>query len=81
MLPEGDHRRMAGGNGVNHLNMILDIEHSLGGNVRLAGNPIMMPSLQGSHQPPPTLGQHTDEVLKDILGYTEERIREIREKG
>jgi len=62
---------------VNHLNMILNIEHSLGGKVRLAGNPIMMPSLEGSHLPPPTLGQHTDEVLKNTLGYTEERIKEI----
>jgi crotonobetainyl-CoA:carnitine CoA-transferase CaiB-like acyl-CoA transferase len=65
---------------VKHLNMILNIEHSLGGTVRLAGNPIMMPSLQGQHSPPPTLGQHTEEVLTDILGYSEDRIKKIREE-
>jgi len=65
---------------VKHLNMILNIEHSLGGTVRLAGNPIMMPSLQGQHSPPPTLGEHTDEVLTDILGYSEDRIKKIREE-
>ena len=64
---------------VNHLNMILNIEHSLGGTVRLAGNPIMMPSLKGEHLAPPTLGQHTNEVLTDILGYSEDRIKKIRE--
>jgi CoA:oxalate CoA-transferase len=64
---------------VNHLKMILDIEHPLGGRVQMAGNPIMMPSLQGKHSPPPTLGQHTDEVLTDILGYSEDRIKKIKE--
>jgi crotonobetainyl-CoA:carnitine CoA-transferase CaiB-like acyl-CoA transferase len=62
---------------VNHLNMMLDMEHPLGGNIQLAGNPVMMPSLNGSHQPPPTLGQHTKEVLKETLGYTDERTGEI----
>ena len=65
---------------VNHLNMILNIEHSLGGTVRLAGNPIMMPSLRGEHLPPPTLGQHTNEVLTDVLGYSEDRVKKIREE-
>lgn len=65
---------------VNHLNMILNIEHPLGGRVRLAGNPIMMPSLRGEHLAPPTLGQHTHEVLTSILGYSEDRIKKIREE-
>ncbi len=65
---------------VNHLKMILNIEHPLGGTVRLAGNPIMMPSLKGKHLPPPTLGQHTEEVLTDILGYSQDKIRKIREE-
>ena len=65
---------------VNHLNMILNIEHPLGGRVRLAGNPIMMPSLKGEHLAPPTLGQHTHEVLTGILGYSEDRIKKIRKE-
>jgi CoA:oxalate CoA-transferase len=64
---------------VNHLKMILNIEHPLGGRVQLAGNPIIMPSLQGKHSSPPTLGQHTNEVLSEILGYSEARIKEIKE--
>ena len=51
---------------LNHLGMLLDIEHPLGGNVKLAGNPIMMESLKGEHQPPPTLGQHTEEVIGNL---------------
>jgi CoA:oxalate CoA-transferase len=62
---------------VNHLDMILDIEHPLGGSVKLAGNPIKMESIHGTPKAPPTLGQHTDEVLKEVLGYTEDKIHSL----
>ena len=28
--------------------------------------------------PPPILGQHTDEVLTDILGYNQDKIAELK---
>jgi crotonobetainyl-CoA:carnitine CoA-transferase CaiB-like acyl-CoA transferase len=31
--------------------------------------------------PAPTVGQHTDEVLREVLGYDEARIHLLREKG
>jgi crotonobetainyl-CoA:carnitine CoA-transferase CaiB-like acyl-CoA transferase len=31
--------------------------------------------------PAPAVGQHTEEVLREVLGYDEARIRELREKG
>ena len=30
---------------------------------------------------PPYLGQHTDEVLRELLGLGPERIRELRQLG
>lgn len=65
---------------VNHLNMILGIEHPLGGAVKVAGNPLMMASLKGKHTSPPTLGQHTDKVLSELLGYSDDKIRKIKEE-
>jgi crotonobetainyl-CoA:carnitine CoA-transferase CaiB-like acyl-CoA transferase len=29
----------------------------------------------------PTLGQHTDQILMDILGYDQERVGELRAAG
>jgi crotonobetainyl-CoA:carnitine CoA-transferase CaiB-like acyl-CoA transferase len=63
---------------VNALNMILDIEHPLGGRIKVAGNPIMMDSLSGEHTAPQTLGQHTEPVLRDLLHYTDEKIIALR---
>ena len=31
--------------------------------------------------PAPTLGQHTDEVLRDLLGYEAARVAELRASG
>ncbi len=65
---------------VNHLNMILNIEHPLGGTVKLAGNPLMITSLKRKHSSPPILGQHTDEVLREILGYSEDKINRLKDE-
>jgi formyl-CoA transferase len=31
--------------------------------------------------PPPLLGQHTEEVLRDVLGHNAAQIAALREKG
>lgn len=35
----------------------------------------------GVHRRAPLLGEHTDQVLHDVLGYSEERIADLHEKG
>jgi crotonobetainyl-CoA:carnitine CoA-transferase CaiB-like acyl-CoA transferase len=31
--------------------------------------------------PPPMLGQHTEEVLSEVLGWPHERVAQLRQEG
>jgi crotonobetainyl-CoA:carnitine CoA-transferase CaiB-like acyl-CoA transferase len=57
------------------------VEHPTIGPLRLAGVPIHFEKTPGRIQrAAPTLGQHTEEVLREI-GYDEQRIEDLRRKG
>ncbi len=62
--------------------MLVTIDHTLGGQVRQTGNPIKMsvtpPETRRWFLSPPTLGEHTDELLSGLLGYPEDRIKQLR---
>ena len=52
------------------------------GEVDLIGNPIKLSASPVDYtRPPPTCGQHTDEVLKELLFLEEKEIAELRAKG
>jgi crotonobetainyl-CoA:carnitine CoA-transferase CaiB-like acyl-CoA transferase len=52
------------------------------GKVDLIGNPIKLSESPVDYKlPPPTCGQHTDEVLKELLFLEEKEIADLRAKG
>ena len=56
------------------------MEHSLGGEVKLAGNPVKIEGvLEEEYTPPPTLNQHQHEILSGLLDYSDEKIRRLNE--
>ena len=60
----------------------VEIPHPTIGSLRLAGIPIKYSETPGSiDQAPPRLGEHTDAVLADVLGYSPDRIEALRRTG
>ncbi|MDR3565025.1 MAG: CoA transferase [Negativicutes bacterium] len=62
--------------------MIIETDHPIAGKVKMPGIPIKMSETPGSvESPAPLLGQHTEEILHEILGFTAEEVAELRSKN
>jgi crotonobetainyl-CoA:carnitine CoA-transferase CaiB-like acyl-CoA transferase len=62
--------------------MMVDVEHASIGALRLLGTPLKLSRTPPAvRTPPPTLGQHTDDVLTKDLGFALAEIEELRAKG
>jgi crotonobetainyl-CoA:carnitine CoA-transferase CaiB-like acyl-CoA transferase len=62
--------------------MLIDVPDPILGSVRLVGPPF---KLSGNTEPvtsaAPLLGEHTAEILQEMLGYSEERVARLQEEG
>ena len=62
--------------------MIQEIQHPTCGPMKLINPPVKYSHSQPSiRSAPPTLGQHTDEILGEILGMSEGEIGTLRQEG
>ncbi len=64
--------------------MKLEMSHPLAGEapINVIASPIKMSATPPSYvHPPPTLGQHTDEVLHELLGIEDDELAALRERG
>ncbi len=60
---------------------VVDLEHPQHGPTRVVGIPVELSRTPGSvRTAAPELGQHTEEILMDVLGYDWERIAALREQ-
>ncbi|KAF4335861.1 alpha-methylacyl-coa racemase [Fusarium beomiforme] len=60
--------------------MIKEIQHPVCGPLKVLNSPVKYSRTQPSiRTPPPLLGEHTDEVLKDVLGLKDSEIKRLRE--
>jgi formyl-CoA transferase len=60
----------------------IDLPHPTAGTVKLVGSPIRMSGTPPQYdRPPPLLGQHTDEVLREVLGKGDQDMADLRGKG
>ncbi|XP_076270721.1 succinyl-CoA:glutarate CoA-transferase [Rhynchophorus ferrugineus] len=66
---------------VQHINLVKTLDHPLTGTVKVVGPPVRY-SAGGNEirSAPPVLGQHTDDVLKNILKYNNEQVNKLKAK-
>jgi formyl-CoA transferase len=62
--------------------MKVELPHPAAGKVSLVKSPMKLSATPPRHDaPPPLLGQHTDEVLGELLGHSAGEIAALRAKG
>ena len=65
-----------------HREMVVNVPHETIGTLRLTGVPIKYSETPGTVRlPPPLLGQHTDEILTGVLGYSKDQVESLRQHG
>ena len=61
--------------------MIIEVDHPERGRLREVASPVKTEGAVAAPAPAPRLGQHTDEVLRTLLGYEAGRIAALRAAG
>jgi formyl-CoA transferase len=60
---------------------VVEVDHPTRGKYLTVGNPVKMSDSVTEVKRSPLLGEHTDEILRKELGYTEQDIAEIKASG
>ena len=67
---------------VQHIQMVLEAEHPTAGTIRMVRNPVSFSLTPVDlRQVPPRLGEHTEEVLQSLLGYSVAEVEALRAAG
>ena len=65
-----------------HRNMVVDLHHANGKSTKGPGTPIKFSRTnEESFAAAPLLGEHTDEVLQQLLSYSNEQINALKSEG
>jgi len=60
---------------------VVEVDHPQRGAYLTVGNPIKLSDSPPDVRRAPLLGEHTEEILSKVLGYSQAEIAEIRNSG
>jgi crotonobetainyl-CoA:carnitine CoA-transferase CaiB-like acyl-CoA transferase len=79
--PINDFRQVFDDPQIRHREMVHSIPHPLSGTLSVVGNPLKFSDTPLEYRrPPPLLGEHTAEVLRDVLGMDDAEIARLGEQ-
>lgn len=63
--------------------MVVETPDTLGGTLKMAGNPIKMSNIvdKDTREAAPEIGQHNNQIFKEMLNYSEDEINKLKEEG
>ena len=63
-------------------NLVMEVDHSSAGPIPLTGFPYKFSRTPADlHHPPPMLGEHNQDILVDLLGFSEKEVMTFQENG
>lgn len=67
---------------IKEIGLVKTLSHPTGGEIKVVGPPVTYSeSSNTARTSPPLLGQHTDEILRDILEYDDSKIKDLRTRN
>jgi len=67
---------------IRYRDMLVEIDQPTAGRCKTVGSSIRLSETPGEiYSPAPLLGEHSEEVLRDILGYTPQQVDSLRQQG
>ena len=64
-----------------HTGTVVEVDHPTRGKYISVGNPIKMSDSPSEVTRSPLLGEHTDEILRQVLGFSDHQVAEIHDSG
>jgi crotonobetainyl-CoA:carnitine CoA-transferase CaiB-like acyl-CoA transferase len=65
-----------------HRDMLVEVDHPTAGKVKMVGIPVKYSETKaGIYLPPPLLGQHSRDILSQLLGYDNEKIDALQKES
>jgi crotonobetainyl-CoA:carnitine CoA-transferase CaiB-like acyl-CoA transferase len=61
--------------------MVVPIQLQSGETVQMPGNPVKLVGSKQTFTSPPTTGQHTDEILGELVGYSAQKLMQLKADG
>jgi CoA:oxalate CoA-transferase len=67
---------------IRHRHMLVEIDQPIVGKMKISASPFKLSETPGEvYAPAPMLGEHSDQVLREMLGYSAEKIAQLKAEG